>query len=160
MLILDDIRSVYNVGSILRTASAFGVERVVCCGITPHPRQENDTRLPHVIERVEKQLAKTALHAQEHLEIEYAHNVSAAIRDAKNRGCRVLALEQAPQSTLLQDVKWPKRFALVLGNEPNGIQPETLTMCDQTVEISMYGKKQSLNVAVACGAALGVWRLR
>ena len=113
-LILDNLRSAQNVGSILRTAECLGVSRVVFCGITPHPRLAQDDRPPHVIATNERAIHKTALGAERALELTYFPHTLTAIQEAKTRQQVVVALEQAPGSVRLSEYRLSQPIALVL----------------------------------------------
>ncbi|MDO8444183.1 MAG: RNA methyltransferase [bacterium] len=142
-LILDDIRSMENVGSIFRTADAAGVKKIYLCGITPRPPR--------------KEIDKAALGAVDFVEWEYAENVKTLISNFKKAGINVVALEQDTRSINYRHFS-PKSLnsptALIVGNEVAGISPEVLDLCDAIVEIPMHGQKNSLNVAVATGIIL------
>jgi 23S rRNA (guanosine2251-2'-O)-methyltransferase len=135
--ILDNIRSLYNVGSIFRTADAAGVERLILCGITAAP--------PH------PSLRKTALGADERVAWEQSRNGVAALARLRLAGYRVAAIETGESSVDLFD--WTPEFplAVVFGNEVDGVSPALLEMCDVRVRIPMHGIKRSLNVATAAG---------
>lgn len=139
-VVLDDVRSAYNVGSILRTADAVRAARVVCCGYTPPPDH------PAV--------AKTALGAEASVPWAVAESVEAAIEALRAEGYTPVALEQTDAPTTLQGIE-PGDFpiALVLGNEVTGVSREALAACDRALELPQYGAKHSLNVAVAFGVA-------
>jgi len=142
--VLDNIRSAFNVGSILRTADSALIEKVVCCGITAHP--------PH------KKLEKTSMGALSHLPLEYDPVCPHAVESLKRNGYRVYAMETTNQSRLLWDADFSLPAALVMGNEALGVSREVLDMADEIVEIPMLGYKNSLNVGVAFGIA--VYHLR
>ena len=151
-LLLHNIRSTHNVGSIFRTAEGFGVERIVLSGYTPYPRlTSGDTRLPHIAEKLDRQIHKTALGAEKLVPFEYVENTEQWIDNYRGP---VVALEQTPSSVHLQDFTSPDEFALLLGEEVHGITPDLLEKCDSAVEIPMRGQKESFNVSVACGIAL------
>jgi 23S rRNA (guanosine2251-2'-O)-methyltransferase len=153
-LILDNLRSAYNVGSILRTADATGVERVICGGSTPYPRLPDDTRDPVVINRNTRTIGKTALGAETTVTVEHFDDTLAAIAVLRASGWTVYGLEQAPESTPLGTLAPRFPAALIVGNEVAGLAPNVLAACDAVVEIPQYGRKESLNVAVATGIAL------
>jgi len=141
IVILDNIRSRENVGSIFRTADAAGVSKIYLCGITPTP--------PH------EKISKTALGAENYISWEYhakAGNLLQKLK-IKNQKLKIVALEQTKQSQNL--FKYKPRFplVLVLGNEVKGLPQSILKKCDKKISIPMYGKKESLNVAVAFGVA-------
>ncbi len=144
ILVLNDIRSMSNVGSLFRTADAFRVEKICLCGITGQP--------PH------KEIRKTALGAEESVEWEGHESTLECVNLYKERGYEILALEQTTDSIDIRE--WEitdKPFALVLGNEVDGVSDEVLEVCDGVLEIPQYGTKHSFNVAVSGGIAL--WEL-
>ena len=147
-LILHNIRSVYNVGSIFRTADAAGVSKIILTGYTPGPIDR--FKLPR------KDFSKVSLGAEKTVRWMQIKNVYAAIKALKLDGYEVVAVEQAKDSTSLFNFKPDpkKKLALVLGNEVRGISKPTLAKCDKIVEIPMRGKKESLNVSVAAGIAM------
>lgn len=150
-LVLDNIRSLHNVGSIIRTADGFGVERLICIGITPYPRIKNDTRLHHIAERADKVIRKTALGAEQ--SIETLHYESIADASASFDGM-VVGLEQIETSIPLYEFSNAGNITLILGNEPNGLSQAAISACEAFIEIPMQGKKESFNVSVAAGIAL------
>ncbi|MGK2878228.1 MAG: TrmH family RNA methyltransferase [Solirubrobacterales bacterium] len=154
-VILDDIRSTYNVGAIARTLDAIGGGRIICSGITPYPDLgADDDRSPVVISANTKAIAKTALGAEATVEFSHAPSVASAI-ELLPAGAQVFALEQDPRSIELFDVQNAgAELALLLGSETQGIAPAALEACDAILEIPQYGKKESLNVSVAAGIAL------
>ncbi len=151
-LILHNIRSTHNVGSIFRTAEGFGVRHIVLSGYTPYPRiPDGDPRLPHISDKLTSQIHKTALGAEGMVPFTHVEDLGVwlAQYDAP-----IIALEQSPSSIMLPNFTPPPHFALLLGEEVNGISPELLRRCEQTIEIPMFGQKESFNVSVACGIAL------
>lgn len=154
-LILDNIRSTANVGSILRTADAAGVKGVITCGITPYPRLENDDRDPVVSGRNTREIAKTSLGAELTVPIEYMTSTIAAIEHCRSKGRTIFGLEQSPKSTnIFANHAISQYVALVLGSEVDGIDEATQAACDSLIEIPQYGSKESLNVSVAAGIAI------
>ena len=141
-LILDNIRSRENVGSIFRTADAVGVSKIYLCGITPMP--------PH------EKISKTALGAENIIAWEYVKQIWRLIDKLRQGGYAILALEQSPKGKNLFEFNIPdnKPIALIVGNEVNGVSKTILNRCDHILEIPMAGKKESLNVSVATGIAL------
>ncbi len=139
VLVLDSVRSGLNVGSIFRTADAFALEKILLCGITAQP--------PH------REILKTALGSTDSVEWAYFQNAMEAVQSLKDEGYTVLAIEQTTQKTWLQDFSTEagSRYAFVLGNEVEGVDSETLALCDGALEIPQFGTKHSLNVAVAAG---------
>ncbi len=150
-LILHNIRSTHNVGSIFRSAEGFGVEKIICSGYTPYPLLNNDTRLPHIANKLTSQIHKTALGAEALVPFEYIDDITSWLGSTT---LPLIALEQAAHSVSLQNFSPPAEFALLLGEEVDGIQPEFLTKCQYILEIPMQGRKESFNVSVAAGIAL------
>lgn len=148
-LILHDIRSSHNVGSIFRTADAVGVSKIYLSGYTPAPTDK--------FGRANKEIAKTALGAEQTIEWEKNENVWELIKKLKTDNQQLIALEQSSDSIDYKKVKINGAIAIILGNEVEGIAPEILKQCDLVAEIPMRGKKESLNVAVAAGVALFRW---
>ena len=142
VLVLDNIRSMHNVGSAFRTCDAFNVERLYLCGITATPPQ--------------KEIAKTALGATESVEWEYAEDVVDLAKQLKSDGYVIILVEQTDTSTMLQEFDFSQygKIALFVGNEVFGISDGLLPLCDAAVEIPQFGTKHSLNVAVATGIVL------
>ncbi len=141
-VLLDNVRSMHNVGSIFRTADAFLIEKIFLCGFTPQP--------PH------RDINKTALGATETVAWEYASDVITLIQALKAKGHRIAAVEQTEGSTNLQDFIYPENQSLVVifGNEVEGVQDEIIELCDTAIEIPQMGMKHSLNVSVAAGIVL------
>jgi tRNA G18 (ribose-2'-O)-methylase SpoU len=157
MLILHNIRSVYNVGAILRTAEGFGVETVIFSGYTPNFLRG----LPHEVERLRQRIAKTALGSEKMIATEFANDILAKIDELKKSGWQILALEQSDDAARL-DVFEPMadKLVLILGEEVNGIDQNLLRAADVILEIPMFGKKESFNVSVATGIALYALRVK
>lgn len=155
-VILDNLRGAGNVGSILRTADAVGASTVYACGYTPYPRVPGDTRPPHVIASNERQIAKTALGADQTMSVLHVPDTLAALAEAKRNGFITIVVEQAETSLNLFDYAPPRgaRLAVVLGNETGGVAPEVQHAADLILELPMVGQKESLGVAVAAGIAL------
>lgn len=154
-LILHNIRSTHNVGSIFRTAEGFGVEKIIISGYTPYPHVSHDPRLPHIADKLTAQIHKTALGAETMMPFEYYEELDTWLRNNNTHDkLPVIALEQAEDSVHLRDFQPPERFALLLGEEVNGIEQTYLSRCDATIEIPMKGQKESFNVSVAAAVAL------
>ncbi len=148
-LILHRIRSAYNVGSMFRTADGVGIDKIYLTGFTPTPSLK-----PYVLQtKAEKMLAKTALQADKYVEWEKYQNVSLLIQKLKKENFQIIALEQDKKSIDYRKISLKNKVALIVGNEPRGIDKRILKKCDNIIEIPMYGKKKSLNVAVALGIA-------
>ena len=145
-LMLDDIRSAHNAGSIFRTAETLGISMIYCAGTTPAPLDR--------FGRPRRDFAKVSLGAENSVPWEHVANATAHIKRLKKEGFKVIALEQAPDSVDYKKVKLPSKALIVLGNEVNGISPSALKLADVIAEIPMKGKKESLNVSVAAGVFL------
>ncbi|MBI3234048.1 MAG: RNA methyltransferase [Bacteroidetes bacterium] len=143
ILILDNVRSLHNVGALFRTSDAFRVQSLYLCGITGCP--------PH------KELNKTALGATESVDWKYFATTKEAVLYAKELNYQVYALEQTTNSIMLQNFKPNFPLAIVLGNEVNGVDDEVIPLCDGVVEIPQFGTKHSFNVSVS--AAIVIWQL-
>lgn len=145
VVVLDHVRSLYNVGSVFRSSDAFRISGVCLCGITARP--------PH------PEIHKTALGAEESVDWRYFERTEDAVSWLKEAGYTVLAVEQCEGSTLLQDFhRQPgRKYAVVFGNEVKGVQQQVVDMCDGCLEIPQYGTKHSLNVSVTAGIVL--WHL-
>lgn len=151
-LILHNIRSTHNVGSIFRSAEGFGVTGIVLSGYTPAPKFDGDTRLPHIADKLARQIHKTALGAETIVPFEVYEKVQNWRTTHPN--IPLIALEQDKASVDIRDFTPPDEFALLLGEEVEGIDRTHLANCDVILEIPMYGKKESFNVSVATGIAL------
>ena len=145
VIVLDNIRSLYNTGSILRTADASGVERVVLCGITPRPDQGSRQR---------RAIAKTALGAENSVQWEYKPDAHAALRSLTAEGYQTVAVEISPLAVNLFEwtPRWP--VCLVFGHEVEGVSSDLAAHVETTIRIPMLGQKRSLNVATAAGVVL------
>ena len=145
VVVLDDVRSLHNVGAVFRTSDAFRVERVCLCGITAVPPQP--------------EIHKTALGAEDSVDWTYYKDAADAVRELQGEGYTVYAVEQAEGSTMLQYFR-PKpdgRYAVVLGNEVKGVRQDVVDLCDGCLEIPQYGTKHSLNVSVTAGIV--IWEM-
>ncbi|NCP22243.1 MAG: RNA methyltransferase [Flavobacteriales bacterium CG03_land_8_20_14_0_80_35_15] len=142
LVVLDNIRSLNNIGSVFRTCDAFAIEKVYLCGITAQP--------PH------NDINKTALGATESVAWEYATDVLTIINKLKADGVKIIAIEQAENSVALQDFELAKnqKYAVIFGNEVKGIQQSLVNAADYCVEIPQVGTKHSLNISVSCGVVL------
>src|ERR1700685_3945489 len=144
-VVLHDVRSVHNVGSIFRTADAAGVSKIFLCGITPTPLDR--------FKNVRPDFGKVSLGAEQNIAWEHCLSADLAIKKLKDDGCKIFAIEQSKQSMPYYSVReknqLSEKIALVLGNEVSGLPPEILAASDVILEIPMSGKKESLNVAVA-----------
>jgi len=154
VLIAHNLRSTHNVGSLLRTAEGLGVAYVYLTGYTPFPLAKNDPRLPHLANKINKQIAKTALGAERLASWNHFENIKDVITKLKNDGFTICALEQTSGSIELPSYKVPAKIAIIVGREVEGIEPEVLDLCDKTLEIPMFGQKESFNVVQAAAMAL------
>lgn len=142
VIILDNVRSMHNIGSIFRTSDGFAVEKICLCGITAQP--------PH------REIEKTALGATQSIEWVYYETVFLAIEELKNEGYIIIAIEQAEKSTMLTEYKpaSDEKYALIFGNEVHGVSDEAMTMADKCIEIPQFGTKHSFNIVVSAGIVL------
>ena len=141
-VILNDIRSLNNIGSFFRTADAFNVEKIYLCGITANP--------PH------RDIQKTALGATENVEWEYRSSILELTKEHKSLGWTICAIEQAEETLLLNSINQLEgnSFLLIFGNEVNGVSQEVVDLADAVIEIPQFGTKHSLNVSVCAGIVL------
>jgi 23S rRNA (guanosine2251-2'-O)-methyltransferase len=154
ILIIHNVRSTHNVGSLFRSADGFGVTHIYLTGYTPYPQTENDDRLPHISSKIENQIQKTALGAQKSVPWKHLENLYELIDSLKKEGYLVAALEQTPKAIALNTFKSTDNIALILGNEVDGVDSEVLDKADVHLEIPMHGSKESFNVAIAGSMAL------
>ncbi len=153
ILALDNVRSSYNVGALLRSALAFGVTEVHTIGITPHLKQVHDPRLPHVINKAAKEISKTALGGEALLARHFNSNKE-FLEWMRSANCDLLCLEMAEQAVPLPDLKSTKNLVLVVGNEVDGVNRDILVTSDMVVQIPTPGEKKSLNVSSAGSIAM------
>jgi 23S rRNA (guanosine2251-2'-O)-methyltransferase len=158
VLLIHDIRSCHNVGSLLRTAEGLGVSKVYFTGYTPYPTQTNDERLPHIHQKLTKQISKTALGAETSQPWERKESITDLITALQQDGFHMAALEQTKNSIALPNYHSNDKVALLLGREVEGIDSALLGQMDDTIEIPMYGDKESFNVVQA--AAMALYQLR
>jgi 23S rRNA (guanosine2251-2'-O)-methyltransferase len=154
ILIAHNLRSTHNVGSLLRTAEGLGASKMIISGYSPRPGHANDTRLPHEAIKLTKQINKTALGAQDMLPWAYHRDLLPVLAKLKKDGYAIAAIEQAHDARELHKYHPPKKIVLIVGREVEGIEPEIIAACDTVLEIPMYGKKESYNVAQAAAMAL------
>lgn len=146
VVVLDNVRSLNNIGSVFRSSDAFRVECIYLCGITATPPSA--------------EIHKTALGAEDSVDWQYVENTVEAVDKLRSQGYTVYAIEQAKGSTMLENVRLEpgkKRYAIVMGNEVKGVQQEVIDHCDGCIEIPQYGTKHSLNVSVTTGIV--IWEL-
>ncbi|OUV70041.1 MAG: RNA methyltransferase [Flavobacteriales bacterium TMED123] len=141
ILVLDNVRSAMNVGSIFRSADAFLIEKIYLCGITASPPN--------------KEILKTALGAQKHIEWQYNENTISLIKTLKHPDNYLVAVEQTKKSIILSDFTPPKnKIILIFGNEVFGVNQKVIDLCDTSIEIPQYGTKHSLNISVSAGIVM------
>lgn len=142
IIVLDSLRSLNNIGSFFRTADAFNIEKIYLCGITATP--------PH------RDIQKTALGATETIDWEYVEDIVSLTERLQKEGVKVCTIEQTEKTTLLQNVSQlpNEKFALVFGNEVNGVNQDVVDISDYIIEIPQFGTKHSLNVSVCAGIVM------
>lgn len=145
VVILDNIRSLNNIGSIFRTSDAFLIEKIFLCGITATPPN--------------KDIHKTALGATDSVSWEYHKDTSDVVKKLKKNDYKIISIEQAEQATMLQDFKTENniKYAIIFGNEVKGVRQEIVDLSDYCIEIPQFGTKHSLNISVSAGIVL--WEL-
>jgi tRNA G18 (ribose-2'-O)-methylase SpoU len=159
VLIVHDVRSTHNVGSLLRTAEGLGVSHIYFTGYTPYPPlSAHDERLPHIAQKLGKQIQKTALGAEATVPWSPRNDISVLLEQLRADGFRLVALEQDKRSVLLPEYSPPAKIALLIGREVEGIDPELLALADDILEIPMFGSKESFNVVQA--TAITLYHLR
>ena len=143
-IVLDNVRSALNVGSVFRTSDAFLIEKIILCGITACPPN--------------KEIRKAALGSTESVEWEYVKDTIDAVQQLIKEGYHVVGIEQADKSTQLNEFELTKRpIAIIMGNEVNGVDQQAIELCNEVIEIPQFGTKHSLNIAVTTGIV--IWDL-
>jgi len=142
VVILDNVRSMHNIGSIFRTSDGFAIEKIYLCGITAQP--------PH------REIEKTALGATQSIEWAYSADICDTINELKSDGYTIIAIEQAENSTMLNnyDPDNSMKYALIFGNEVNGVSDQAMNLIDTCLEIPQFGTKHSFNIVVSAGIVL------
>ncbi|WP_442592050.1 RNA methyltransferase [Pedobacter sp. AW31-3R] len=142
VVVLDNVRSMHNVGSAFRTADGFAIEKMVLCGITAQP--------PH------REIEKTALGATQSVEWVHYEDTLDAIKELKEKGYEIIAIEQASESIMLNTFKpdTTKKYALIFGNEVNGVHEDVMATIDKCIEIPQFGTKHSFNIVISAGIVL------
>ena len=145
IIILDNIRSLNNIGSVFRTSDAFLIEKIILCGITATP--------PH------KDIHKTALGATESVDWEYFKNTKDSVLSLKEKNYTIISIEQTENATLLHNynIEPNKKYVIIFGNEVKGVQQEIVDLSDNCIEIPQFGTKHSLNISVSAGVV--IWEL-
>ena len=143
-IVLDNVRSAINVGSVFRTSDAFLIENIILCGITATPPN--------------KEIRKAALGSTDSVNWKYIKNTTDAVKQLIKDGYHVLGIEQVDKSTKLNEFELPKKaIAIILGNEVNGVDQQVIDLCNEVIEIPQFGTKHSLNIAVTSGIV--IWDL-
>tara|TARA_B110000240_G_scaffold29640_1_gene31413 strand:- start:2689 stop:3228 length:540 start_codon:yes stop_codon:yes gene_type:complete len=143
VIVLDNVRSAQNVGSIFRTSDAFLVKKIILCGITSTP-PSNEIR-------------KSALGSTDSVEWEYLKDTKKAIENLKKEGFYIVGIEQVKGATYLENFNYPKPIAIIFGHEIHGVSQDIIDLCDESVEIPQFGTKHSLNISVSAGIV--IWKL-
>lgn len=154
VLIVHNVRSAHNVGSMLRTCEGLGINQVFLSGYTPYPAGENDKRLPHETAKAYKQIQKTALGAEKTLNWSHEPNIKNLVGKLKSGNYQLVGLEQTEKSFNLLEFKPTSNIALVVGSEIGGLDKLVLDLCDIAIQIPMAGQKESFNVSIAAAIAL------
>ncbi|RNL84591.1 TrmH family RNA methyltransferase [Halostreptopolyspora alba] len=154
VVIAHNLRSVHNVGSLLRTGEVFAIDSVHVTGFTPYPAHPGDERDPKLRDRQTRQMAKAAAGAERTMPFERHPDVFALLDALGHKGYTVAGLEIDPEAVTLTGYTPPSKVALLLGDEVSGITPELRERCDVLLRIPTYGRKEALNVSVAAGIAL------
>ena len=157
-IIAHDIRSAHNIGALFRLADGMAVTRLYISGYSPYPSLPNDTRLPHINQKLTKQIEKTALGATATVPWEHVPDIYVLLEKLKLQDVQLIGLEQSERSTTITSFTPHKKTAIVLGREVEGIDAELLAHCSEVVEIPMLGKKESHNVVQA--AAIMMYHCR
>lgn len=144
-ILLENIRSAHNIGSVFRTADSFLINEIILCGISAQPPN--------------KDIRKTALGSSESVEWKYEKNIEVAIQKLKDEGNKIISVEQTTNSISLENFKPSNnsKYAIIFGNEVNGIEQRTIDLSDMAIEIPQYGTKHSLNISVAAGII--IWNI-
>ena len=154
VLIAHNIRSCQNVGSLLRTAEGLAVQSVYLTGYTPYPNAPNDERLPHLAQKNDDQIHKSALGAEQMISWKHSSDIEPILDELRTDDFIIVALEQQADAVSLPNFQPAQKMALIVGREVEGIEAEILAQCDTVVQIPMLGRKESYNVAAAAAMAL------
>ena len=158
VLIVHNVRSAHNVGSILRSADGFGIDSVYLTGYTPYPASPNDQRLPYQAQRADYLIHKTALGAEKYVNWSHQSDVITLLHQLRKDGFLIVALELTSSASDLAKFKPRKNMAIILGSELAGVDKKLLSLADRHLKIPMAGQKESLNVSAA--AAIAMYHLR
>lgn len=154
ILIADNIRSLYNAGSLFRLADGVNLEAIYLCGITGYPKAENDGRPAWIAERADKEIRKTGLAGVNSIPFRYFETTNEAINAARSSGYQIVGLELTDTSIDYRDFNYTYPLAIVIGHETDGVDAEVLSRLDATVHLPMNGSGKSLNVSTAAAAFL------
>lgn len=154
VVIAHNIRSTYNIGALLRSSEGIGVKKLYFSGYTPYPKIKDDSRLPHISERMTKQIHKTALGAENSQQWEYQEDIDTILNMLSMEGFLVVALEQTDHSIPIPEFKSPNKVAVLIGEEVGGIDHRLLKSIETHIEIPMFGEKESFNVVEATSMCL------
>ncbi|MBT3612240.1 MAG: RNA methyltransferase [Flavobacteriales bacterium] len=145
-IVLDNVRSALNIGSVFRTSDAFLIENIILCGITATPPN--------------KEIRKTSLGSTDSVNWEYVENTTDAVQQLIKEEYYVIGVEQTEKSTLLTEFELPEKpIAIIMGNEVNGVKQQAIDLCNEVIEIPQFGTKHSLNIAVTTGIVIwDLWR--
>ena len=155
-LVAVDVRSAHNIGALFRTCDGFGAE-LFLVGICPRPQHDDDSRLPHIVKRAEKEIAKTALGAEHTVSWRHADTLLECKNILEKEGYSLTAIEQTGDSRPIGELESTSSIALVVGREVEGLTRVELDLCEKAYEIPMVGEKESFNVSVA--AAIGLYHV-
>jgi 23S rRNA (guanosine2251-2'-O)-methyltransferase len=154
IVIAHNLRSTHNVGSLLRTADGLGITTVYLTGYTPFPLQAEDPRLPHLAQKINKDITKTALGAESSVNWQQRTDIASVISELRADGYVITALEQTTDAQDLNTYQPPDKIAIILGREVEGMEPEVIALTDLQLVIPMFGQKESFNVVQAAAMAL------
>ncbi len=154
VLVVCNVRSAHNVGSMLRTADGLGISEVYLCGYTPYPLSSSDNRLPHLAAKTSRQIHKTALGAESSVIWRHQTDIKKTLGQLQAQGYKLVALEQTDKAIKLSALRPVGKIALIVGSEIGGLPHAVLDLCDSHAYIPMSGEKESFNVAVAAAIAL------
>lgn len=154
VLVIYNVRSAHNVGSMFRSADGLGISSLYLCGFTPYPEIPSDVRLPHQAKSVTNRIHKTALGAELSMPWRRYENLAKCVDKLRNDGFKIIGLEQTEGAISLKDYMPDGNLALVVGPEMDGLSPQELATMDEVIEIPMKGRKESFNVAVAAAIAM------
>lgn len=154
VLIAHNIRSIHNVGSLFRTAEGLDIEQLYLTGYTPYPHTDDDIRMPHIYNKLSKQIAKTALGAEKFLQWTYVESIEILIKNLRQQQYMICGLEQSANSQSLDTFRPTNKIAIIIGNEVSGLEDKLLDKVDIIIEIPMLRRKESFNVVQAAAMAM------